>query len=140
MKTIKRKYIVLSVAILSFGIALLVIYILGSDTITAGEAWSRIQSGEAILVDIREEAELEGGMAEPAVWLATSEILDQSEIYQHFLSTLDKQKLVVVYCAAGVRAGFFVKSLIKNGYRAANMGGFRDWKKARLAVRLFIQK
>lgn len=102
------------------------------------EASGLLQADRAVLVDVREEEELrEEGTAEPALWLATSEIESDSSRAREFVRKLPRSKLIVVYCAAGVRSGRFAKHLAEQGFQAANLGGFDDWTGAGLPTRPF---
>ena len=95
-----------------------------------------VEMAKAVLIDVREAAELiEGGMAEPAVWLATSEIKSKSERYRAIVKSLPKDKLIYVYCASGKRSGAFADALTAEGFKASNLGGFKDWKSAALPVK-----
>lgn len=108
----------------------------GGGRIGAAEAEAKIAAGEAILLDVRELAEIRGGLAEPATWVPTSDIGRGGPAWQDFLAAASKEKLVVVYCAAGIRAGQVCQLLEAQGYRTANLGGFRDWAVAGLPVRI----
>lgn len=106
------------------------------EHISAKDAFEAVKSGQAILVDVREEGELrQRGLAESAEWLATSEIEARSPKWQEFVARLPKDKQIIVYCAAGVRAGRFAEELLESGYHATNMGGFDDWLSAGLPVK-----
>ena len=100
------------------------------------QAAREVARGEAVLLDVREGHELVAeGMAEPAAWLATSEINDPSVRYRELLAAFPKDKPIYVYCASGRRAGVFTSRLLADGYRAINLGGFAAWKAADLPVR-----
>lgn len=87
---------------------------------------AKAQSGDAIVVDVREAGELKDGMIDGAVWLATSEIKDKSPRYTEILKALPKDKPVYVHCASGIRSGNFAETLEKDGYKATNLGGFPE--------------
>lgn len=102
------------------------------------EAYGALQNNFAVLLDVREEDELkEEGTAQPAKWFATSKISKDNPEWKKFLSEIPKDKQIVVYCAAGVRAQKIASLLVEEGYKAANMGGFQDWVKAGLPTRKF---
>ena len=105
------------------------------NRITAKKASEEIQNNEAILVDVREENEIKKGIAAPALWLATSEIENQTPHCHDFLSKLPRDKKIIVYCGAGVRAGRFIEQLNTLGFQTANMGGFSDWQVAGLPIK-----
>lgn len=122
--------------------AVLFFAIMGAKAVHAIETWdvqtahSKIESGDAILVDVREPVELkESGLARPAKSLPLSELTKKSKAYRKFVESLDKSKVVITYCRSGRRSGQFATELEKLGFKTANMGGFEDWKKAGLPTR-----
>ena len=98
------------------------------------EAYSRAQSGAAQIVDVREQAEIEKGMAKPARWFPTSKIEADAAAFDQFLSSLPKGE-IIFYCAAGGRAGKAAAKAADKGYPVANMGGYPAWEKAGLPTR-----
>lgn len=101
---------------------------------------AEVQKGDAVLIDVREAPELVAdGMAEPAVWLATSEIKAKSERYQHILKALPKDKPIYVYCAVGRRSGPFAEALTALGYKATNFGALAAWKTEKGAMRALAE-
>lgn len=98
-------------------------------------AFEEIQNQKAVLVDVREESEIKIGMADSALWLATSEIEKNTQNAKTFVERLPKDKKIIIYCGAGVRAGRFAEKLSKQGYITANMGGFDVWKAAGLPLK-----
>lgn len=102
--------------------------------ISPQEAFDEVRAERAVLVDVREADEVAYGMAEGARWLPTSEIADGAPKTEAFIRDLPKDKLVIVYCAAGVRSGRFAELLASRGFQVANLGGFDDWAAAGLPV------
>lgn len=74
------------------------------------EAWRRIQDGATIL-DVRTPSEFKSGHLESAVNIPYDEIA-------HRVKELgpDKEKSIVLYCAAGVRANIAQTTLKAMGY------------------------
>src|SRR4051812_33884421 len=108
------------------------------ERISPQDAYAAVQGGKAVLLDVREEEELkEEGIASPALWLATSEIESQSPKAKKLVAELPRGKTVIVYCAAGVRAGRFADTLARQGFKTANLGGFDDWASAKLPVKKY---
>jgi rhodanese-related sulfurtransferase len=104
--------------------------------ITAQQADEALKAGQAVLVDVREADELQAeGIAVPALWLATSEIADGTEKSRKFIESLPRDKLIVIYCKAGVRAGRFAEQLTGLGFNTSNLGGFNDWTAAKLPTK-----
>jgi carboxyl-terminal processing protease len=99
------------------------------------DAYEQQKAQTAELVDVREHDELaQSGMAAGALWFPTSKITDDSADWRQFVSALPKEKLIIVYCRSGHRAGLAATRLLGEGFRAANMGAFDGWKKAGLPV------
>lgn len=108
----------------------------GSPRIEPREAMRAIEAGEAVLVDVREHGELMGGLAEPAVWMPTSQFSRNTRVWRRFVDTLPREKRVIVYCAAGVRAGRVADALARLGFDTANLGAYRNWHAAGLPTRM----
>ena len=85
-----------------------------------------LRRGRAVLVDIREPKEWEGGVARSAVLLPMSDLNGPRILWADFLRK-ESGREILLYCAAGGRAGRVAKILADEGYRAANTGGFGDW-------------
>ncbi len=103
--------------------------------ISPQDAYEQFKNQTALIVDVREHGELiESGMAEGALWLATSKMVDDSPEWRQFVDTTTREKLVIVYCRSGKRAQKAAVRLVENGFRAANMGAFEAWKKAGLPI------
>jgi rhodanese-related sulfurtransferase len=108
----------------------------GVDKISPAVAAQQMKEGKAVLVDVRERGELDAGMAEGAHWYPTSSIQADPAAYQKFIAALPPDQTVVFYCAVGGRAGAAAEIASKDvGRKAANLGGFKDWKAAGLPVK-----
>lgn len=98
--------------------------------ITPARAQELLAKGDAVLVDVREAAELqETGKAVGAVHVPRGllEFVADPESPQHN-PRFDKTKKVVLYCAAGGRAALAGQALKELGYgEVYNLGGFKDW-------------
>jgi rhodanese-related sulfurtransferase len=100
------------------------------------EADKLVQDGQAVLVDVREPAEWkESGVAQPAVLLEKSDFDGAKAAWAPFLAKTPKDKLVILYCRSGKRAGTVAEALAAQGYKVANAGGMKDWTDAGLPVR-----
>ena len=98
------------------------------------EAAAQVSAGRAVLVDVRERGELDAGMAQGARWYPTSSIQSDPDSFARFVASLPEDQTVVFYCAAGVRAARAAEIAKDAGRKAANLGGFKDWKGAGLPV------
>src|SRR3989344_2596278 len=97
------------------------------------EADGMLRNRLAVVVDIREADEVKAtGKAVGALWFPTSKIEANGDEWQQFKATLPKDKMVVLYCAVGGRAGRVAKQLSAEGYDTGNMGGLKHWTKAGL--------
>lgn len=108
-----------------------------AHSITPQKGAKMVKEQKAIVIDVREKAELKSGMAEPARWVPNSSFKNNGPKWLRFLAEIkkDKKTPILVYCAVGGRASAFVSYLRNNGFTAYNMGGFRDWKVAGLPVK-----
>lgn len=93
-----------------------------------------VAKGAATVVDVREQDEVEDGMAKPAQWFPMSKLEDPKALSE-FLSKVPKKHKVIFYCAAGGRAGRVAQKAQALGYTVANMGGYENWVKAGLPTR-----
>ncbi len=97
-----------------------------------------VAHGSAELIDVREQDELEvSGLAEPALWIAKSEVDNRSKLYLEFVERLDGKKTLIFYCETGRRAGLVATYFEDLGFATMNMGGFDGWLRANLPVRRF---
>jgi rhodanese-related sulfurtransferase len=105
------------------------------ESIAPAEAAQQVKAGEAVLVDVRERNEIDAGMAEGAHWYPTSSIKSDPDAFRKFLDSLPQGRTVVFYCASGARSGKAAEIAERDaGRKAANLGGFKDWKGAGLPV------
>ena len=74
-----------------------------------------VQSGKAILLDVREQAEWDNGHLKDAKFLPTSEIT-KSKGEAFFKLGLDKKQVVYTHCGAGGRALRIATMLKEKGY------------------------
>lgn len=89
-----------------------------SDNIQWHELQGELSNG-ALLLDVRNAAELENGKIKNAYHIPLHELRDRAE------SELDKAKPIVVTCQVGLR-GYLAERILKNlGYQVKNLdGGF----------------
>jgi rhodanese-related sulfurtransferase len=92
----------------------------------AADAAARVRAGRARLVDVREPAEWVAGVAKGAALLPLSDLTGARTGWREFLRTAGDCDLVL-YCAAGARAGKAASLLRTEGFRAENGGGLRAW-------------
>jgi adenylyltransferase/sulfurtransferase len=101
--------------------------------IDATQARERIESGEPVVVDVREQDEWDEGHIAGAVHLPRGHLESRIERLAP-----DPSRPVVVYCSAGNRSAFAAKTLTDLGYEdvVSLAGGFTDWKRNGFPVQL----
>jgi molybdopterin/thiamine biosynthesis adenylyltransferase/rhodanese-related sulfurtransferase len=101
--------------------------------IDATHARERIESGEPVVVDVREQDEWDEGHIAGAVHVPRGHLESRIERLAP-----DRTRPVVVYCSAGNRSAFAAKTLTELGYEdvVSLAGGFTDWKRNGFPVQL----
>jgi rhodanese-related sulfurtransferase len=105
--------------------------------ITIDEAKALIESGEALVVDVRDAPEVEAsGKIEGALHISRGMLEFRADPASPFHdSRLDPAKTVIVYCASGGRSALAGKALTELGYQEVrNLGGFKHWAESGGAV------
>ena len=92
---------------------------------------TRLINSNAVLVDLRETAEFEGGRLPKAIHIPLSQLESRSGE----LGKL-KERPVVAYCMTGNRSSLAAKILERAGFKDIYQlrGGYRAWKDAGLPV------
>lgn len=97
--------------------------------ISPAEAAEKLKSGEAIVIDVREESDWREGHVEGAQHLSrgTIELDIEDEIP-------DTTRPIICYCGGGSRSALVTESLQKMGYTNVRSvaGGMRAWREAGL--------
>jgi NADPH-dependent 2,4-dienoyl-CoA reductase/sulfur reductase-like enzyme/rhodanese-related sulfurtransferase len=91
--------------------------------------WTELQSGRALILDVREPAELDtgGGAIKGALNIPLSRL-------RSHLPEVPRDRDVWIICAAGQRAYFAQRLMLQNGYRARNLsGGYQTYAAMREA-------
>ena len=97
--------------------------------ISPTEAAAKSESGEAVIVDVREKDEWDEEHIPDALHMSRGTIeLDIEE------EVADKNAMIVCHCGGGGRSALAAESLQKIGYRNVHSmaGGFKAWKAAGL--------
>ena len=97
--------------------------------ISAQDAHEQAKRGEAVLLDVREEAEFRQGHAQGAKHLSKGVI--EVEIEEQMP---DPNQVIIAYCGGGSRSALVADNLQKMGYTNVRSlaGGMRAWKEAGL--------
>lgn len=105
--------------------------------VTPAEATQLIASGNVLVVDVRDPAEVQssgkvaGAINVPRGFLEFRADPSMPSHDKHF----DKAKTVIVYCASGGRSALSGKTLKDMGYgKVYNLGAFKDWVESGGAV------
>jgi rhodanese-related sulfurtransferase len=98
--------------------------------ITPQDAAKLMESGDVLVVDVREGAEVQASGKVPGAVNVPRGMLefraDPASPYHD--AAFDPGKTVLLYCASGGRSALGAKTLQDLGYTdVRNMGGFKDW-------------
>jgi rhodanese-related sulfurtransferase len=95
--------------------------------VNVAEARSRVESGNAKLIDVREESEWEAGHARGAQHLGKGVI--ERDVEER---VPDKKAELILYCGGGFRSALSADNLQKMGYTnvSSMAGGWRAWQEA----------
>jgi len=92
----------------------------------APEVKQRLDTGEIVILDVREPDEWDQGHIPGAYWIPLG------DLEQRF-AELDRDKEWVCVCHLGQRSAMAADFLVDEGFRAANMlGGMAAWERLRL--------
>ena len=104
-------------------------FFLGRPDLDLASAKAALQSGAAVLVDVREPAEWRKGVARQAALLPLSDLRGSRAQWQAFLEK-NPGKRLLLYCQSGTRSGLAAAQLRGEGVDAVNVGSLRDWDRA----------
>jgi rhodanese-related sulfurtransferase len=129
------KFPTLLAAALAFAFSAMTTSAADSKKIPAQTAAQLVAEGKAVLVDVREPAEVkESGTAGPAVVLPKSDFDGDQKLWKPFLEK-NAGKEIILFCRGGGRAGEVCSALGAKGVKATNLGGLKDWTAAGLPTR-----
>ena len=107
------------------------------ELIDAEDAKALIDDGEAVIIDVREPAELMAtGKVPGSINIPLAEFVAKADPGSpDHEPALQPEKAIILYCASGKRSEFAGKKLLELGYQEVfNLGGLRDWEQAGLPV------
>lgn len=107
------------------------------EPIDAEDAKALIDDGDAVVIDVREPAELLAtGKVPGSINIPLAEFLERADpASPDHEPSLQADKAVILYCGSGKRAQFAGNKLVELGYREVfNLGGLKDWELAGLPV------
>jgi rhodanese-related sulfurtransferase len=93
------------------------------------DAATKVKSGDAVIVDVREKEEWDEEHIPDAIHLSRGTV--ELEIEEKFP---DLDKTIITHCGGGGRSALVAESLQKMGYKNVRSmaGGFKAWKAAGL--------
>jgi len=114
---------------LAAGFAVVRVFFLGRPGLDLAAAKTAVQSGAALLVDIREPGEWSRGVARQAALLPFSDLRGPRTQWRAFLER-NPGKKILLYCQSGTRSGLAAAQLRAEGFDCVNAGSLRDWDRA----------
>ena len=105
--------------------------------ITHAEAKEMLANGGAVIVDVRDSAEIRAsGKVRGAIHIPRGSLEFKADAATSYHDkNLLPDRPVILYCAAGARAALAGKALKDMGYaKVFNLGAFKDWAEAGEAV------
>lgn len=109
---------------LLIGIALYQTFLAGNSSANAQQSYELMTKGSAIIIDVREESEIQDGMIKGAKWFPLSKIEGNKEKIMEDIKKIAEGKKVFVYCRSGYRSGKVQTYLKDYGVKAMNLGGY----------------
>ncbi len=88
---------------------------------------SLLKSEQAIIIDVREEAEIKEGMLDQAVSYPLSKT-QTNENWTQEVQKMAGSKKIILYCRSGARAEKFKTLLEQDNISSQNIGGFSQLK------------
>jgi sulfur-carrier protein adenylyltransferase/sulfurtransferase len=103
------------------------------DEVDAVHARELLETGDPVIVDVREQDEWDEGHIPGAIHIPRGNLESRIES-----AVPGRDGAVVIYCASGNRSAFAAKTLEELGYEevASLAGGFTDWKRNGFPVEL----
>jgi rhodanese-related sulfurtransferase len=100
--------------------------------IAPDDARALVAGGNAVIIDVRDSAELAGGKVKGAKHIPRGSLEFRADAATSYHDpVLSPDKTVILYCAAGSRAALAGKALKDMGYKdVRNLGGFGEWTAA----------
>lgn len=91
-------------------------------------AYSLVQEGKAVIIDVREEDEVKEGMIKDAKWFPLSKI-ESDKDWKKDLNKMVGDKKIFLHCRTGRRSEKAMSILKENGIKSENIGGYETLKK-----------
>lgn len=99
---------------------------LAENNIDLKDLTEKINSNNSLVLDVREDHEVEEGHLASAKWMALSELSADPESYVSVLKEKHADKEILVYCRSGNRSGQTASFLKAAGFNTVNIGAFEE--------------
>jgi NADPH-dependent 2,4-dienoyl-CoA reductase/sulfur reductase-like enzyme/peroxiredoxin family protein/rhodanese-related sulfurtransferase/TusA-related sulfurtransferase len=100
----------------------------GLSNVVSSEELDKIDINSQILLDVREELEVENGAIKGARNIPLDTLRER-------MDELDKNKEILVYCAVGIRGYVASRILSQNGFKVKNLsGGYKSYIQSKYEV------
>lgn len=86
--------------------------------------YSSVQS-QGIILDVREEKEVEAGTVAGSVWVPLSDAKNDPDKVRDIVAKIANDKEVFVYCRSGRRSQEFI-DILGSKFETTNLGGYDD--------------
>ncbi|MCK5072546.1 MAG: rhodanese-like domain-containing protein [Bacteriovoracaceae bacterium] len=103
---------------------------------SAPEALGQARNDFAVIIDIREGNEIEK-IAEPAVWIPESKIIQNSDKWKKFLKNTSKNKTLIFYANNSKQALKICILAGKKGFNTGYIKNWSEWINEKLPVKTF---
>jgi phage shock protein E len=112
----------------------LVLFVLSLFTVAATAAtdpkvaYEQVLKDRAVIIDVREQDEIQSGMIKGALWFPLSK-MQNSKNWKKDFEELSGQKTIYLHCRSGKRSEVAKNILKKNDISSENIGGYEELKK-----------
>ncbi len=100
----------------------------GGDLASQDQITKDIKANTAVLIDVREQDEIQSGMIKGANFIPLSLIKSHPDQAVVKIKALASDKKIYFYCRSGTRSGIAISSLKEHGINGVNAGGFSRLK------------
>ncbi len=90
----------------------------------AKKSYESFLASKAIIIDVREESEVNEGMIKGAVWVPLSKLEANSKKEIDLIKKMSTDKQIFIYCRSGNRSGKAQSILKEAGVVSVNLGGY----------------
>lgn len=99
---------------------------LAENNIDLQDLTKKMESDNSLVLDVREDHEIEQGHLSNAKWMPLSELSSDPESHVTMLKEKFSDKEILVYCRSGNRSGQTASFLKAAGLNTLNIGAFEE--------------